>query len=346
MTDPPLRVSSLDTPESNSQGPTYRSPAGDLNWSTCCTFRHSGWRADRQRVNHALARTGQPANQQYDFRTCGLYAYVLQSIDDPTRYRVAGSSCHNRFCVPCANERSTAISANILTYLKGKPARFVTLTLRSTNEPLSDLLDKLTISFARLRRRAIWRKRVSGGISMIELKWNAGLSRWNVHLHCILTGLYIKAGLLSQAWKAITRDSMIVDIRFVRDERQVARYVTKYASKPLSRTVLHDPTKLDEAIIALKGRRLATTFGTWRGVLLTPKPDNESWTNLGSLQAMITAAETGDTASQAILRTLTVPFASTPPTTRAPPATSAFGTGAFHQPNLPALILPTLHDIA
>lgn len=346
MTEPPLRATSLDPPESNQHYRSDRSPPGDLNWNVCCTFRHSGWRADRERVHAALYRTAQPFNQQYDFRTCGLYAYVLQSVDDPDHYRVAGSNCHNRFCVPCANERSRAMSQNILAQLDGKPARFLTLTLRSTTEPLTDLLDKLNDCFARLRRRAIWRKRVKGGVSMIELKWNAELCRWNVHLHCILTGLYIKQKLLSREWKDITRDSMIVDIRFVKDEGQVAKYVTKYASKPLSHTVLHDPDKLDEAIVALKGRRLATTFGTWRGLLLTPKPDPESWINLGSLEAMIQLAETGDTDSQRILRTLSVDFASTPPTTRAPPASSASGPINSQQLTLPMTIPERWNDPA
>lgn len=314
---------SLDPPESNPQAHQNRTPPADLDWDDCSSFRHSGWRADRERVHKALWRTQQPFTVQYDFRTCGIYAYVLRSIDDPDRYRVAGSSCHNRFCVPCARERSRAIASNIVAHLNGKPARFLTLTLRSTTEPLKALLDKLQDCFSRLRRRKIWRKRVKGGVSFIELKWNDQLQRWNVHLHCIVTGLFMKQSLLSKEWKAITSDSMIVDIRFVKDEARLAQYVTKYASKPLSHCVLHDPAKLDEAIVALKGRRLATTFGTWRGLLLTPKPDKESWINLGSLREMISSAAAGDAESARILTCLTVPFADSGTRTspsRAPPA--------------------------
>lgn len=327
LVDAPL-LASLEAPESNHQYDVARTAPPDLSTDPCTTFRHSGWQHDRRRVADALYRTEQPFNQQYDFRTCGLYAYVLRSIDDPTKYRVAGSCCHNRFCKPCGTERSHAMSQNIVAHLAGKPARFVTLTLRSTTESLAWLLNKLQDSFQRLRRRAIWRKRVKGGVAMIELKWIAQLQRWNVHLHCIVTGLYIKQSLLSQAWKAITHDSLIVDIRFIKDGPKIASYVTKYASKPLSHTVILDPDRLDEAILALKGRRLATTFGTWRGLLLTPKPDPKAWINLGSLASMIRQAESGQPTAVAICQSLNVvivPTVTASDVPRAPPATSGIG---------------------
>lgn len=326
--DPPYHRTSLESPESNPQYDIARTAPPDLSVDACTTFRHSGWQHDRQRVAHALHRTEQPFNQQYDFSTCGLYAYVLQSIDDPTKYRVAGSCCHNRFCRPCGTERSHAMSQNIVAHLDGRPARFITLTLRSTTESLATLLDKLQDCFGRLRRRAIWRKRVTGGVALIELKWTAELQRWHVHLHCIVTGRYIKQSLLSQQWLAITRDSLIVDIRMIKDGPAIARYVTKYASKPLSHTVILDPDRLDEAILALKGRRLATTFGSWRGLLLSPKPDPKAWINLGSLASMIRQAESGEPIAVAICQSLSVvivPTVTTSAAARAPPATSVGG---------------------
>lgn len=341
MPDPPLRLTSLESPESNSQSPSVWTAPPDLNTSPSSTFRHSGWAHDRERVNAALHRTEQPFNLQYDFRTCGLYAYVLRSVDDPAKYRVAGSCCHNRFCKPCGTDRSHAMSQNIVAHLDGKPARFITLTLRSTTESLATLLNKLQDCFQRLRRRAIWRKRVTGGVAMIELKWIPQLQRWNVHLHCIVTGLYIKQSLLSKAWKTVTGDSLIVDIRFIKDGTAIARYVTKYASKPLSHSVILDPDRLDEAILALKGRRLATTFGTWRGLLLTPKPDPESWTNLGSLTSIIRLAQQGDADSVLICRSLNVDVATTETSSernRAPPASTTVP--------IPQLILPlTVHRL-
>ncbi len=328
MFSTPVLRASLEPPESNPQVSISDDAKRLLDWSSASTFRHSGWRHTRARVFRAMSDTDATFSAMYEFAYCGKHAYVLRSTDDPSKYRVAGSSCHQRFCLPCASERSRTIAINVLDRLGRKRARFLTLTIRSTTESLTCLLDKLTHSFAQLRRRALWRKRVTGGVSFIELKWLPDSQRWNVHLHAIIQGRYVEQGHLAKAWKQITRDSIIIDIRAIKDNRTVTRYVTKYACKPLHFSVLHDDAKLREAMIALKGRRLATTFGDWRGVLLTPKPDEEAWTNLGSLETMIRQATSGDPTAVAICRSLSVTIAPTVTTSaeaRAPPANSVDG---------------------
>lgn len=302
----PALLASLEPSESKPHVYRNRDAKRQLSWSKACTFRHSGWRHHRERVFQALVDTHQPFSALEQFKYCGLHAYVLQSLEDPTEYRVAGSSCHHRFCLPCANERSRVIALNVLAQLGKKRARFLTLTMRSTNETLEYLLTKLSTCFAQLRRKALWRKRVTGGVSFIELKWNDELERWNVHLHAIVQGRYLDVVQLSKAWKHVTRDSLIVDIRAIKDNRHVARYVTKYACKPLHSSVLHNDERLREAIVALRGKRLATTFGDWRGVLLTPKPDEASWKNLGSLNDVIARAEANEPDALLICRSLNV----------------------------------------
>lgn len=340
----PRLLASLEPPESNPHAYHRRDATADLSWSKACVFRHSGWRHTRERVYQAMVDTEQPFSALYEFRGCGLHAYVLQSTEDPTKFRVAGSSCHHRFCLPCANERSRTIALNVLDRLGRQRARFLTLTIRSTTEGLTQLIDKLGRCFSELRRRPIWKERVTGGVSFLELKWNHKLQRWNVHLHAIVQGRYIEQGVISQLWKKITSDSIIVDIRAVKDNRTVTRYVTKYACKPLHHSVLHDDDKLREAIISLKGRRLATTFGDWRGVLLTPKPDEEAWTNLGSLDNLIHQAESGDPDALRICHTLSVTIATSPTTSdrnRAPPAST---TAASTQMDLPLHLPPRWTD--
>lgn len=322
MTEPPIDFALLDPPETNPQSPQYGRRLSDYDNPPASQFRHSGWQHDRTRVYNALYRTQSSTGVLEAFRECGAHAYVLQSIEDPTQYRVAGSTCHHRFCLPCGQQRSRTIAMNVLDRLAGKPSRFLTLTLRSTTESLAELLAKLTACFARLRRTALWRKRVHGGVAFIECKYSVDADRWNTHLHCIIQGAYIKQALLSKAWKRITQDSYIVDIRLVRDEAYLIRYVTKYASKPLDHTILHDEDRLDEAVIALRGKRLATTFGDWRGVLLTPTHDEAAWKNIGSLNGVIRDALAGDPESQRIYRSLTSQDVHLPepkPLTRAPP---------------------------
>lgn len=339
--------SSLDPPETNLESCTSAQPLTLRHTSAALRFRHSGWQRDRQRVYDSLCRTHQRAQALDAFPDCGRHAYVLQSPDDPNVYKVAGSTCHHRFCLPCAQERSRRLAHNVLDHLAGKPARFLTLTIRSTTEPLSELLDKLSACYGRLRSRKFWKTHVTGGVSFIEVKWNDGLQRWNVHLHAIIQGRYMSVGVLSQLWKKITSDSLIVDIRAIKDERMIARYVTKYASKPLDHSVLHHPPKLDEAIVALKGRRLATTIGNWRGVLLTPKENEDRWIPLGSLDQMYRQASDGNARAQTILSSLNAPDVPTTAATRmtrAPPASSTLPSLQLNLPVHPTTTSYDQHD--
>jgi hypothetical protein len=100
----------------------------------------------------------------------------------------------------------------------------------------------------------------------------------------------------------------------------VTHYITKYASKPLDPTVVRVPDRLDEAVVALKGKRLCMTFGLWRGYKLTEPPESGTWIQLGTLDEILEQAEQGDPAAQTALEALRVEYA---PSTRAPPAPTA-----------------------
>jgi hypothetical protein len=268
-------------------------------------------------VFDALHRTGQTSARIRDFSDCGRYAYVYRSVEEPDLYTLGGSTCHDRFCLPCGRERSRVIAGNVKLKLDGKPARFLTLTLRSHAEPLDELLAKLTRDFTSLRRTKLWRNRVTGGVAFIEVKWLAGTNRWHVHLHALLQGRYVPRQDLSELWLRITDTSDVIDIRIVEDEAQCTHYICKYASKPLDRTVVVVPLRLDEAIVALKGKRLCLTFGSWRGYKLTEPPESGTWVQLGTLEDVITRATDGDADAQHALNVLRIEYA---PSTRAPPA--------------------------
>lgn len=265
-------------------------------------FRHSGWARARTLVNDALVRTYQSASRIMAFQSCGDGAYVLKSNENPPRYRVAGSSCHDRFCQVCAHERSQAIALNVVEHAGSVRVRFLTLTLRQSATSLQSTIDRLYDCFRRLQRLKFWRQHVEGGVGFLELKYNPNGESWNCHLHVLLQGKFMPQRELSRVWHQVTGDSYIVDIRLPKGKDRVLQYVTKYASKPLNTTFLFDRDRLDEAILALKHRRLCTTFGGWRGVLLVKHPDDEAWENLGSLDDWIIRAANGDTEARDILR--------------------------------------------
>lgn len=298
-----LSSTSLEPPETKPEQPE------ELPGGVTCepigiaeSFRHSGWAHNRSLVYSALRRTNQPTSRIAAFHDCGAFAYVYQTAHAPYEYRLGGSNCHDRFCLPCASDRSRLIAGNVLDALGGKPARFLTLTLKSNDGPLSTQIDRLYSCFAVLRNRKLWRSRVQGGCAFTEIKWSTKAKAWNVHIHCIIHGLFLPQRELSAAWFRITGDSMILDIRLIRDQGHVGRYVTKYASKPLSNTFVNRKPQFDEVIQAMHGRRLCFTFGTWRGIKLTEAPEPGEWINLGSFESVVLQAKQGDLEALRALR--------------------------------------------
>ena len=266
----------------------------DTAQSLASTFRHSGWQRNRQLVYDALRRTGQSATRTNAFASCGSLAFIYRTVDPPHRYRLAGSSCKDKLCIPCASDRSRCIATNVLNHMKGEPARFITLTLLHSRASLRDQVQRLQHCFARLRATKPWKRHVVGGAAFVEVKWIAQTSSWHPHFHVICQGRYFPKEVLSAAWWKITGDSFITDIRFVEDEGKIARYVSKYASKPLNDTFLNRPPRLDEVVTAFRGRRLCHTFGTWRGLRLTESPSERDWVSIGSFHDVALAALAGD----------------------------------------------------
>jgi len=167
--------------------------------------------------------------------------------------------------------------------MENREVRFVTLTLRHSRTPLEDQLDRLYRSFNVLRRRKFWLAHVDGGAAFCETKVSEKDGLWHPHLHLVVVGSYMDQRTLSQEWLAVTGDSSVVDISRVRDEKTVGFYITKYVSKPLDSSLFTDESLLQEAIVALSGRRLCMTFGSWRGTpLVEVEHGEEQWTRLGS----------------------------------------------------------------
>jgi hypothetical protein len=191
------------------------------------------------------------------------------------------------------------------------------LTLRASTESLQDLLDLLYTSFAKLRRTCLWSQTQDGGVAFCEVKWCNATNRWHPHLHVLTEGKYIAKQALSNAWRKATGGSFIVHVTKIRHADTAVGYVVKYASKPHDHSMMHDPDRLDEAVLALKGRRLCLTFGTWRGVRLTEVPDRGTWTPVAPLSRLIVQSRLGEPAAAAILDSL--PSTSLPDDCRSPP---------------------------
>lgn len=294
-TNPNSLFLQLEPPETN-RHPALYGPAGvgPNTGNLAMRFRHSGWQRRREQIYASLRRTLQSKSRVENFAECGATAYIYRAADNPEVFRLGGSSCRDRFCIPCAIDRSRCLATNVLKVLGKRPARFVTLTLRQTDAHLRDVLDKLYDSFRRLRARSFWKQRVKGGCAFIEILYSADNDAWNVHLHAIVHGRFMSKYELSKEWWKVTGDSYIVKLKLVDDEKQVGQYVTKYVSKPFNDSFMNRTPYLDTVVIVMVGRRLCLTFGDWRGIKLTESPNDRDWISLGTFHDVATRAVLGD----------------------------------------------------
>lgn len=273
--------------------------------SSAVTFRHAGWRRQRDQVHAAMIRTGQSASRISSFCACGACSWLQrrEKPDGTLEHRISTSTCNDRLCTPCANTRSWRLQLALKSRMNSKRLSFITLTLAGKDQGLTEKLDRLYKHFRALRAHPLWAEKVEGGAAFLEIKYNDKAKRWHPHLHIICEAGYIDQGELSDVWRGITRDSYIVDIKRVKDHAGAAAYVTKYASKPLNTSFSASTDLLDEALQALVGRRLALTFGTWYGTDLDI--DSESllnegdefgnpWENILPLETIIDGANAGD----------------------------------------------------
>lgn len=137
--------------------------------------------------------------------------------------------------------------------------KLVTLTLRTTPKRLRAEVIRIRKAWRNLIRRKPFDVSFRGGIYRIECK-NIG-NGWNIHLHCLVDSVYVSQKQISDAWRSITGDSFIVDIRKVNNIFGV-RYVLKDMSK-VDRLI--SPEYRAEYDKAMKGLHLVDTFGSLYG---------------------------------------------------------------------------------
>jgi hypothetical protein len=293
----------LDPLETTVEPPSNRSSWGVVRESPdpARAAFHATWEKHRDAIYRTLASDPSTTERAARFAACGSAAWVLRSPDEPGRYRVVANRCHDRFCLRCQQTRARRLAAALLEALPDEQLRFVTLTIRHSEDPLAKQIDHLLRSFRRLRQRRWWKERVPGGVGFLEVKRSRDGNAWHPHLHLIVCGSYLPHAELSAEWRIVTRGSFIVDVRAVDNRDKVRRYVTDYASKPMSYACTRTPEVLSEALAALKNRRLMLRFGSFPAPVL-PEPERLiGWQPVGSLNGFVRAAAAGSADALSLL---------------------------------------------
>lgn len=320
----PADETSLDANETTGNVTTQAPPPPPTpDTSPCSSFRHSGWEQRRKRVYAAMQQLELSPNRLRRFAQCGQRAWVEGSNPSPlspepvttpagvsvatvaskghTRYRVRCNTCRDRFCTPCAATRARTVAHAIIGLLGDQPARFITLTIRSNDAPLTEQIDRLYRSFRRLRKTTLWVRHCYAAAATLEVTRNKTTQRWHPHLHVLAKGKYIPHADLKAEWLRITKDSPIVDIRLVKHREKAIRYLSKYVTKPMTHEYDTQPDALAEAITALKGRRLILLTGEWKNLTVAEQHDNTTWTYVATLDSLLRRGIDGDATAVEIL---------------------------------------------
>lgn len=236
---------------------------------------------------------------------CGQGAKIMQ--DNATgRLVYTVLPCNSRLCPTCCHRRARTTKETVRAAVAAMDSpRLLTLTLASSDNPLSAELERLRVCFREMRRSKAWRAHVAGGVAIIEVTYNKKTGLWHPHMHCVIDAKYWPQEQISRLWHRVTGDSQVVDIRLVRSKDQAAGYVAKYVSK-LPDQEQTPAEKRCEWAVAMHGLRLVQTFGSLHGRKLRPEktPRPEGLSEVVQLRALLDAINEGDLAALDLHRRL------------------------------------------
>jgi hypothetical protein len=265
------------------------------------SHRHTTWAWRRYKVWLGLQRTCQSAKRRDHFATCGAQLTLCKRGDELC---LQCYCCHDRFCEVCQQEKRRHVQAKIARRCTeaGDNVRFFTFTLRHSDTPLRDQVKRLRHCLRLLHRRPWWQQHAKGGYDCVECKPAKNGHGWHVHAHCLVEGIWTDQRELSRVWHALTGDSTIVDVERKGTVEQMARYATKYATKPLHDEVYTSAVLLDEALIDLKGARLTQAWGTWHDVEEEAENEKIAVTQIATIGRLIDASLDGDPGARLYLQ--------------------------------------------
>lgn len=253
------------------------------------------------------------------FRHCGAFASVRMDNETGHPYLDA-NTCKLRVCPACRKVLQYKTLARVLDFLYHHPAdnwQFHTYTLRHSESPLTEQLDRLVHCFRLLRHRRLWKQRCGAGYAVIEITYHPAGSwspngrqrttdEWHPHLHVLVQTTWLDWSLLHQDWREITTDSTQLDCANVTNLSHAARYVAKYLGKPPTLDFANDHHRATEYYHAINHRRLLMPFGIAAKHTLPPPPLRHDSTYLCRLSTLHEAALRGSWPAQCMLTVITL----------------------------------------
>jgi hypothetical protein len=205
-------------------------------------------------------------------RCCTTF-WVL-TCDNGHLYRpIPGERCRHRLCINCAHWRQQRAITRLRPAIQALSRRhpedrwvFMTLTARTSDAPLLDVVRQFRGWFARLRRSALWKTAIRGAVAGYEVTSQSERG-WHVHVHLLASRqAWVDQADLATAWHRVTGgQGTVVDIRDRdTDVRSGLCRTLTYAFKP---TNLLEWSPAQVAQFTTLGRtKFAECYGALRGL--------------------------------------------------------------------------------
>jgi len=204
-----------------------------------------------------------------NFTKCGQFGYL---IEHQCKYQqVIVMRCKLRVCPHCSStilHQQFKRCADLIRVMK-RP-RFLTLTVRNTEDIRKEYVQRLKKLFYNFRRKQRVSPHIRGGIIVSEVTHKG--RGYHLHLHIIYDGDYLHWKNVQQAWQEVTgQDVVHIDIRVCRNTGHAIGYLAGYLKKGQSFASM-------EHFIAYhaetKGSRYFQTFGSLyrQEVYVMPSP--------------------------------------------------------------------------
>jgi hypothetical protein len=222
-----------------------------------------------EKISHKDALRMKQCCSLFKHRTCG--SHTIKSY--PT-FR-----CKKLYCPDCAAERATRLGnqteAKIAEVMKTNSGRLCFLTLTIKNTPTLDVgLAKIKKCFTQFKRNKPFKKHIKGYFGAFEYTFNPKTNDFHVHLHLIvLRGKFWNQSDISDAWRDVTGDSFVVDIREIKNTHKGVKEVCKYPMKPVDLMKMPDE-KFREVVEMKKGTRMFISGGCFYNVKLDDDADD------------------------------------------------------------------------
>ncbi len=187
--------------------------------------------------------------------------------------------CKKLICPDCASDRAARLSRQtelkIAEAMQTNSGRLCLLTLTIKNTPTYEGgLLKLKENFTKFKRSKVWREHIKGYFASFEHTENPKTDDFHVHLHLIvLRGKFWSQSDISDAWRSVTGDSFIVDIRQIKDIHKGVKEVCKYIVKSVDLLKMTDE-KFRQVIELKKGTRMFISGGCFYNVKLDDDADD------------------------------------------------------------------------